>query len=161
MLFFSFMLLTPLFPLYLSETFGATRQEIGFVLSGYTLTTLIVRPFSGYIVDNYSRKLVLLITYGCFALFFSGYLLAGSLLAFTVVRTLHGFPFGAATVSNSTVAIDDVSYACFAGMFPCPAPYFCAHFGECSLFARGLRNGGFDSCSLFCVWEYEEECVCH
>ncbi len=106
MLFFSFMLLTPLFPLYLSETFGATRQEIGFVLSGYTLTTLIVRPFSGYIVDNYSRKLVLLITYGCFALFFSGYLLAGSLLAFTVVRTLHGFPFGAATVSNSTVAID-------------------------------------------------------
>lgn len=106
MLFFSFMLLTPLFPLYLSEAFGATRQEIGFVLSGYTITTLLIRPFSGYIVDNYSRKLVLLITYGCFALFFGGYLIAGSLLAFTVVRTLHGFPFGAATVSNSTVAID-------------------------------------------------------
>lgn len=106
MLFFSFMLLTPLFPLYLSETFGATRQEIGFVLSGYTITTLLIRPFSGYIVDNYPRKLVLLIAYGCFALFFSGYLLAGSLLAFTVVRTLHGFPFGAATVANSTVAID-------------------------------------------------------
>lgn len=106
MLFFSFMLLTPLFPLYLSETFGASRQEIGLVLSGYTITTLLVRPFSGYIVDNYSRKIVLLITYGCFALFFGGYLIAGSLLAFTVVRTLHGFPFGAATVSNSTVAID-------------------------------------------------------
>lgn len=106
MLFFSFMLLTPLFPLYLSETFGASRQEIGLVLSGYTITTLLIRPFSGYIVDTYSRKLVLLITYGCFALLFGGYLIAGSLWAFTVVRTLHGFPFGAATVSNSTVAID-------------------------------------------------------
>ncbi len=106
MLFFSFMLLTPLFPLYLSETFGASRQEIGLVLSGYTITTLLVRPFSGYIVDTYSRKIVLLITYGCFALLFGGYLIAGSLWAFTVVRTLHGFPFGAATVSNSTVAID-------------------------------------------------------
>lgn len=106
MLFFSFMLLTPLFPLYLSETFGASRQEIGLVLAGYTITTLLVRPFSGYIVDNFSRKKVLLITYGGFALLFGGYIVAGSLLAFTVVRTLHGFPFGAATVSNSTVAID-------------------------------------------------------
>ena len=106
MIFFSFMLLTPLFPLYLSESFGASRQEIGLVLSGYTITTLLIRPFSGYIVDNYSRKVVLLVTYGAFALFFGGYLVAGSLLAFTIVRTLHGFPFGAATVSNSTVAID-------------------------------------------------------
>jgi len=106
MLFFSFMLLTPLFPLYLSETFDATKEQIGMVLSGYTFTTLLIRPFSGYFVDNFPRKTVLLVSFGLFALFFGGYLLAGSLLAFTVVRTLHGFPFGAATVSNSTVAID-------------------------------------------------------
>ncbi|MCM1450840.1 MAG: MFS transporter [Clostridium sp.] len=106
MLFLSFMLLTPLLPVYLSERFGADKADIGIVLAGYTLTTLIIRPFSGYIVDNFPRKAVLLISYGIFALMFGGYLLAGSLLAFTVVRTLHGFPFGATTVSNSTVAID-------------------------------------------------------
>lgn len=106
LLFFSFMLLTPLFPLYLSETFNATKQEIGIVLSGYTLTTVLIRPFSGYFVDTFPRKTVLLISYGAFALFFGGYLLAGTLLLFTLVRTLHGLPFGAATVSNSTVAID-------------------------------------------------------
>lgn len=106
MLFFSFMLLTPLLPLYLSESFGATREEIGVVLAGYTLTTLLIRPFSGYFVDSFPRKLVLLVSYGCFALMFGGYLVAGTLIAFTVVRTLHGFPFGAATVANSTVAID-------------------------------------------------------
>jgi predicted MFS family arabinose efflux permease len=31
---------------------------------------------------------------------------AGSLILFAIVRTLHGAPFGATTVSNSTVAID-------------------------------------------------------
>ncbi|MCM1316987.1 MAG: MFS transporter [Bacteroides sp.] len=106
MLFLSFMLLTPLLPLYLKEEFGAGEAAIGAVLSGYTITTLLIRPFSGYFVDNWPRKTVLLISYGAFALFFGGYVLAGSLLAFTIVRTLHGFPFGAATVANSTVAID-------------------------------------------------------
>lgn len=106
LLFFSFMLLTPLFPLYLSETFDATKQQIGIVLSGYTLTTVLIRPFSGYFVDTFPRKTVLLLSYGAFALFFGGYLLAGTLVLFTIVRTLHGLPFGAATVANSTVAID-------------------------------------------------------
>ncbi len=106
MLFFSFMLLTPLLPLYLQEEFGADKEAIGMVLAGYSVTTLIIRPFSGYLVDSFPRKIVLLICYLLFALFFGGYILAGSLLAFTWVRTLHGLPFGAATVSNSTVAID-------------------------------------------------------
>ena len=34
MIFFSFMLLTPLLPSYLSDTFGADKQTIGIVLSG-------------------------------------------------------------------------------------------------------------------------------
>lgn len=106
MLFLSFMLLTPLLPLYLNETFGASESQIGLVLAGYTVATLLVRPFSGYIVDSFPRKTVLMITFAVFAAFFAGYLLAGTLLVFTIVRTLHGFPFGAVTVANSTVAID-------------------------------------------------------
>lgn len=106
MIFFSFMLLTPLLPLYLKETFDANKQMIGIVLSGYTLTALIIRPFSGFFVDSFPRKKVLLIFYGLFCIFFGGYLLAGTLLLFAIVRTLHGAPFGATTVSNSTVAID-------------------------------------------------------
>jgi len=106
MIFFSFMLLTPLLPLYLNETFGADKQMIGIVLSGYTLTALLIRPFSGFFVDSFPRKIVLLICYGIFSLLFGGYLVAGSLLLFAIVRTLHGAPFGAVTVANSTVAID-------------------------------------------------------
>ena len=105
-LFFAFYVLTPLLPLYLSEHFGATKDVIGLVLSGYTITALLCRPFSGYIVDSFSRKVVLMVCFGTFAIFFAGYLAASTLLLFTIVRTLHGGPFGALTVSNSTVAID-------------------------------------------------------
>lgn len=105
-LFFAFYVLTPLLPLYLSEHFGATKDVIGLVLSGYTITALILRPFSGYFVDSFPRKTVLMISFGLFAIFFAGYLAASTLLLFLIVRTLHGGPFGALTVSNSTVAID-------------------------------------------------------
>ncbi|MCQ2156831.1 MAG: MFS transporter [Bacteroidales bacterium] len=103
---FSFTLIVPLLPLYLSETFGANKQTIGLCLAGYTIMALIIRPFSGYIVDNFPRKAVLLICYFFFFALFGGYLVAGSLTMFTIFRTLHGAPFGATTVAASTVAID-------------------------------------------------------
>lgn len=106
MIFFSFMLVTPLLPIYLSETFSADKHVIGVVLSGYVLTALIIRPFSGFMVDSYPRKKVLIICFFLFFIFFAGYIVAGSLLLFAIVRTLHGAPFGATTVANSTVAID-------------------------------------------------------
>lgn len=106
MIFFSFMLLTPLLPIYLSETFGADKHTIGTVLFGYSVLALIARMFSGYIVDSFSRKRVLLVCFFFFSLFFVGYIAAGSLLLFAIVRTLHGAPFGATTVANSTMTID-------------------------------------------------------
>ena len=106
MIFFSFMLVMPILPLYLSEQYGAGKHTIGVVLSGYTVMALVARLFSGYIVDTYNRKTVLLLSYGLFATFFLGYLIGGSLILFAVIRTLHGAPFGTTTVSNSTVAID-------------------------------------------------------
>ena len=105
-LFFAFYVLTPLLPLYLSEHFGATKDVIGLVLSGYTITALLFRPFSGYVVDTFPRKTVLMVSFGAFAIFFAGYLAVSTLLLFMIVRTLHGGPFGALTVANSTVAID-------------------------------------------------------
>ena len=67
LLYFAFYLLTPLLPLYLSETFGATKDVIGIVLSGYTVAALIIRPCSGYVVDGFSRKKVLMVCLTAFA----------------------------------------------------------------------------------------------
>lgn len=106
LLFFAFYLLMPLLPLYLSDTFHATKDVIGAVLSGYTVAALLARPFSGYLVDSFPRKQVLMVCFFLFFVFFAGYLAAGTLLLFGIVRTLHGAPFGALTVANSTMAID-------------------------------------------------------
>lgn len=106
MLYFSFYFVTPLLPLYLRDVFHADKAMIGLVLSGYSVAALVIRFFSGYIVDRFSRKKVLLIGYAAFALFFAGYYLTGSLILFAVIRTLHGAPFGLTSVSSSTVAID-------------------------------------------------------
>lgn len=106
MLFFSFMLIAPLLPIYLSERFAAEKDVIGLVLSGYTCVAMMSRAVSGWMVDSFSRKVVLQIAYLLFSLCFLGYILAGTLLLFFVFRTMHGAPFGTTTVANSTVAID-------------------------------------------------------
>lgn len=106
LLFFSFYILTPLLPLYLDAQFKADKDVIGLVLSGYVVAALIMRPFSGYLVDSFDRKRVLAICFFVFFIVFTGYIGAGTLLMFAIVRTLHGMPFGAVTVANSTMAID-------------------------------------------------------
>lgn len=106
LLFFAFYLLLPVLPMYLDEAFSASRSTAGFILSSYTITALMIRPFAGYMVDTFPRKPLLLICYFVFLLFFGGYLLAGTLLLFAIIRAGHGVAFGLLTVSNSTVAID-------------------------------------------------------
>ena len=106
MMFFSFYLLTPLLPIYLDAQFNADKDMIGLVLSGYVIAALIVRPFSGFIVDCFNRRKVLMICFFFFFICFTGYVGAGTLLMFAIIRTIHGLPFGATTVANSTVAID-------------------------------------------------------
>lgn len=108
LLFLSFWLVVPLLPIYLQETFGADKQLIGLVLSGFTLTSLLARPYSGYLVDVFPRKRVLLLMYGAFVLCFFGYFVTISIVFFAVVRTLHGIPYGGATVANSTLAVDSL-----------------------------------------------------
>ena len=106
LLYFAFFILTPLLPLYLSEQFGATKDVIGIVLSGYVVASVVIRPFSGYIVDSFSRKRVLMVCLSAFFVCFAGYIAASTILMFAICRTLHGAPFGAVTVANSTCAID-------------------------------------------------------
>ena len=54
--FFSFYLLLPVLPFFIMEKFQAGNAVIGTVISCYTLATLVVRPFSGYMMDTFKRK---------------------------------------------------------------------------------------------------------
>lgn len=106
LLYFGFWLLTPVLPFYLSEVFHASNTAIGVVLSCYTVSSLCVRPFSGYLLDAFARKPLYLLAYFVFTLIFAGYMVAGALVMFIIFRVIHGFSFGMVTVGGNTVVID-------------------------------------------------------
>ena len=104
--FFGFWLLIPVLPFYLQEVFGADKTSIGAILSCYTIAALCMRPFSGYLLDTFSRKPLYLLAYFFFTAMFGGYMLAGTLTLFIIFRIIHGFSFGMVTVSGNTIVID-------------------------------------------------------
>ena len=66
LIFLAFMMVTPLLPLYMKDSFGADKHLIGIVLSGYTLMALFSRSIAGYLVDSLPRKLVLVASWIAF-----------------------------------------------------------------------------------------------
>ena len=73
---FSFYMLMPTMPVYLVEVLKINPSEVGIALSSYSIGLLCVRPFSGYLVDCFSRKPLYLFAFMVFACMFTGYLFA-------------------------------------------------------------------------------------
>lgn len=106
LLYFGFYLLLPILPFYLTEVFHSSNATIGLILSCYTIAALCMRPFSGYLLDTFARKPLYLFAYFIFTGIFAGYLFAGALTLFTILRIFHGFAFGTVTVGGNTIVID-------------------------------------------------------
>lgn len=106
LLYFGFYLLMPVLPFYLSEVFHSGNAAMGIILSCYTIAALCIRPFSGYLLDTFARKPLYLCAFFVFTSIFAGYLIAGTLTLFTIMRIIHGFAFGTVTVAGNTVVID-------------------------------------------------------
>lgn len=106
LLFFGFWMLVPVLPFYLAEAFKAEGTLIGLILSCYTVSALCIRPFSGYLIDRFSRKPLYLVAYAVFTIIFAGYKYAGTLTLFALFRVAHGLAFGTTSVGGSTIVID-------------------------------------------------------
>ena len=106
LLYFGFYLLMPVFPFYLVETFSTPSSSVGVILACYTVAALTIRPFSGYLLDTFARKPLYLLAFSIFTCIFGGYILAGSVMIFTILRIIHGFAFGTVTVAGNTIVID-------------------------------------------------------
>ncbi len=106
LLFFAFYLILPILPFYLTEVFNAKNSAIGLILSSYSIAALCIRPFSGFLLDAFSRKPLYLIAYFAFVAIFAGYMLAGVLSLFIMFRVVHGLAFGMVTVAGNTIVID-------------------------------------------------------
>jgi MFS family permease len=106
LLYFGFYLLLPVLPFYLTEVFQTAESTVGLILAAYTVATLLIRPFSGYILDTFARKPLYLLAYFIFTAVFAGYPVAGTLWVFILLRIMHGFSFGMVSVAGNTLVID-------------------------------------------------------
>lgn len=103
---FSFYMLMPTMPVYLVEVLGIDTASVGIALSSYTIGLLCVRPFSGFLVDCFSRKPLYLFAFFVFAFMFGGYLIAMTMLTIMAVRFIQGGFMGLTSVAGNTIAID-------------------------------------------------------
>ena len=87
--FFAFFLLLPTLPLYLREL-GASDGAIGLIMGCFAITSMLLRPWTGWGADRWGRRPFMLAGALVFVLAPAGYAIAGGVLALVLVRLLHG-----------------------------------------------------------------------
>ena len=104
--FSSFNMIIPELPNYLTQLGGAEYK--GFIISLFTVTAAISRPFSGKLADTIGRIPVMIIGAAvCFIIGFA-YPLVGTVSGFLFLRLLHGFSTGFKPTGTSAYVADVV-----------------------------------------------------
>jgi len=101
-----FYFLMPTLPIYIVDKLHAHKGQVGYVLAAYTLSALIIRPFTGYVVDRVGRKWVFIISFLLFALTLGIYPLASTFMLLLFLRFFHGFLWGITGTSGATLIVD-------------------------------------------------------
>ncbi len=108
MVFTAFYILLPTLPVFLTGELKIDEGKTGLILAVYTLAALLIRPFTGYMIDRYGRKFFYIFSLLFFAIIFIGYPLAGTFGLILIVRFVHGAIWGVATTTGSTLIVDIV-----------------------------------------------------
>ncbi|WP_312118408.1 MFS transporter [Brevibacillus reuszeri] len=105
MLFVAFQMLLPTLPVYVTDM-GGDQLAVGLVISLFTVSALLVRPFTGKALDTIGRKPVLLLGLAIFLLAVSGYYWMVSVALVLAIRFLHGIGWGIVTTTYGTIVSD-------------------------------------------------------
>ena len=100
-------------PLYISSL-GANPMLTGLATTLATLATLLVRPFSGLLLDQIGRKRPLLIGLAAMAIVTAAYAFFPIVLIVLAIRCLHGMAWGLTSTASSTIAADLIPRKRFA-----------------------------------------------
>ena len=98
-------------PIYLVSELHAGKTQVGIVLAAYTIASVIIRPFSGFALDKFGRKTILLLALIFYTLLFAGYLIALTITGLIILRFAQGLTWGVTTISGSTIAVDIIPLA--------------------------------------------------
>lgn len=95
----------PILPIYCQQL-GITGSKIGIVLTAMSVTTVLFRPFAGYILDNFNRYKVYLLFLALFCLPFLGFIAFPFFGALVALRLYMGIVYSVCGSATTTLAGD-------------------------------------------------------
>ena len=95
----------PIIPVYCQQI-GITGSRIGIVLTAMSLTTVLFRPFAGYILDNFNRYKVYMLFLALFCLPFLGFIFFPFFGALVAIRLYMGVVYSVCGSATMTLAGD-------------------------------------------------------
>ncbi len=102
----AFYFMTPVMALFMADTFGSGKNEIGMVMFAFTISAILMRPFAGYLLDGLNRYTVYAVSFVLFSLAFLGYPIAVSFAFLLALRFFHGLTWGSINTAAYTLAVD-------------------------------------------------------
>lgn len=95
----------PIIPIYCQQI-GITGSKIGIVLTAMSITTVLFRPFAGYILDNFNRYHVYMLFLALFCLPFLGFVIFPFFGALVALRLYMGIVYSVCGSATTTLAGD-------------------------------------------------------
>ena len=95
----------PIIPIYCQQI-GITGSKIGIVLTAMSITTVLFRPFAGYILDNFNRYHVYMLFLALFCLPFLGFVVFPKFGILVAIRLYMGVVYSVCGSATMTLAGD-------------------------------------------------------
>ncbi|WP_053217514.1 MFS transporter [Virgibacillus senegalensis] len=106
MVFVAFYTLLTTLPMYVMEELGGNEAEGGLLVTIMLVSAIIVRPFSGKLLEAAGKKRILVVSVLLFAVTTCLYMWMDQFTGLLVLRFFHGLSFGVATTATGAIAAD-------------------------------------------------------
>jgi predicted MFS family arabinose efflux permease len=104
----AFNFLNPTLPILMIDRLACSRAQVGMITSIMAVTAMLARPFGGYALDRFGRRLVYMGALVMAAVTVVLHIAVSSIASLVLVRIAYGMPFGVITAAILTVAGDIV-----------------------------------------------------
>jgi MFS family permease len=105
-LFMSFYFLLVTLPVYVVNDLGASKSSAGLLTTTFLLAAIIIRPFSGKLIEKYGGRIILITSLLLFLSTTLLYFFSHSVSQLLIVRLIHGVSFGMATTAAGSIVAD-------------------------------------------------------
>jgi MFS family permease len=104
LLFLNLQMMTPSFPAYVKDQFGASDFTVSLVISLFAFAAVVARIFTGKVLQPKNSKTILLLGLSIVILATAGYVWAGTIAFLLVMRIVFGVGFGMTSTTFPTLA---------------------------------------------------------